>query len=107
MIKFRSALAEEVLLPQSDYIDYYTLAADTHEAHAVPSGARYAKVTAASLAYAKPTATSFALPSGDITDGTGPITLPANVAVLIDLRNGTSLGLRAAGTPIVEVQYFG
>lgn len=111
MIKLRSALAEELLMRQADYVNSVVLVADTHETVAVPDGARYAVVTAETLSYLKLGGTSFTLP-GDIADGTAPVALCAGVPKLIDLQavieaGGTKLvGLRAAGTPRVTLEFF-
>lgn len=111
MIKLRSALVAEVLLRQADYINYRVLAAAAHESATVPAGARYARVTATGLAYAKLGSASFAVPAGDITDGTGPIMLPPNTPVLIDLQaqvdaGSPALGFVAAAIQTVQIEYF-
>ncbi len=55
----------------SKWIDTRVLAANTAEAHTVPSGAKYVAFAADGDFYANFDQASIAVPTGDVTDGSG------------------------------------
>ena len=59
------------------YIDARFLAATTNEAHTIPTGARIVVFSAEADFWARPDATA-AIPSADVTDGSGSQLNPAN-----------------------------
>lgn len=93
------------VLPPSNYRDCRTLAADTHETYTVPTGYKYALITASLDTFVQGNSTSFALPT-DVTDGTCPMMVPAGGSRLMALDGITDLGFRAVGAPRVILEYF-
>lgn len=111
MIKLRSAIVEDIMFRQSDVIDYRVLAANTHEAHAIPAGARWAVIHTSADCYVALGGTSFPVPSADVTNGTGPIYVRAGVPRLIDVQPQLhqptpQIGMVSATAATVALEWF-
>lgn len=94
------------VVPMSDYIGNVTLSADAHATVSVPSGMSYALVTPPVDLYVKRIDTSFALPSSNITDGTGPLYIPAGASRLILVHGVDTLGMRCLDGGQIAVEWF-
>lgn len=112
MIKHRSMILQDGSRRQSDNIYYTKLSADALKQLTIPAGARYAIVTGDAAFFVSRDGLTFTLPTGDIIDGTGPVMVPANVEVVIDLQTmidpstaSQKLGLRAVATPLIQIEW--
>lgn len=88
----------------SFYVNNRTIS--SAETETVPTGAGRVVITSDGDAWMNPNGTA-AVPSGDVTDGTGSICLKAGVARVFYVAAGNSLSIIAAsGTVHVSYEYF-
>ena len=63
-------------------------------------------VTPSSDVYFKRASGSFAVPSADVTDGTGPLYIPAGASRLVQLGDAGNIGMVSAAACIVQLEWF-
>ncbi|WP_370193288.1 MULTISPECIES: hypothetical protein [Aurantimonas] len=91
--------------PPSDHVDARVLAASTAERHTIPAGAKYVSFAATGDFYVKfgdGTVTA-AVPSGDITDGSGSDLNPGSREIPAD---ATHISLIAAAAVTVVMSFY-
>lgn len=86
---------------QSDFINVKALAADVAETETVPAGARIVVFSATSNFYLN-TRAAAVIPTGDITDGSGPEYNPVSRLLVA----GETMSLIAPATCIVMMAYY-
>lgn len=91
----------------TDYIDYRVLAADTHESHTAPTGAEFVRITPVDADLYILIGDTAAVPSADVTDGSGSILVPDGVSRIFPMGAQTTVGLKSAGTPTVMLEFYG
>lgn len=80
--------------------------ASTNVNHSVPAGAAWARCVATALAYCQPGGGA-AIPAADITNGSGPVALPAGEEVLLRVGGLSTLGfISATAAAIVQVTFL-
>lgn len=89
----------------SDYRCYRSLGVATHETNAVPTGYRWALITASTDAYVQLNATSFGVPA-DVTDGTGPIFIPAGASRLIRVGGAANIGFVSPAASQLYIEWY-
>lgn len=97
------------LVQVSDYIDYRVLAAGSAETVTIPNGANYCVVIPNADCYIK--ASAAAVPSADVTDGSGAVYIPAGSARIIPMKprftGATSFSIVSPQTAIVSLEFLG
>lgn len=90
-----------------DHVDARVLAASTAEAHTVPAGAKYVRLTGTVAFYVKFGGTA-AIPSADITDGTSSILISATCCpATYKIPEGvTSIGVIASAICVLTLEFF-
>lgn len=98
----------ETAPPVSDHIDARVLAASTAERHTIPTGARYVVFAATVDFYANfgDNTVDAAIPSADVTDGSGSLFNPTQRRIP---RTATHVSLitDAAGGGVVNMEFYG
>ena len=89
----------------SDYVDYRVLGVTTNESHDVPAHVSWALITPSTDIYAKNNAAA-TIPSGDVTDGSGSIYIPAGASRLIRVKPGGTLQMISPAASIVQIEFF-
>lgn len=87
------------------YRNYQVLAASVAESPAVPTGATRCVVTSPVDAYANGDAVAV-VPSGDVTDGSGPIFIPAGYPKALNVGGLTSFSLISASATLVALEFY-
>jgi hypothetical protein len=83
------------------YVDARVLAAGVAEVHTVPTGYNYVNFSADGNFYANFGAAA-AIPSADVTDGTGSVLNPT----FKSLESATTIGLVAATATVVTMEFW-
>ncbi len=83
------------------YVDARVLAASTNEDHTVPSGTKYVIFSSSADFYAS-RGGSAAVPSGDVTDGTGSELNPVGY----DLEGVTTIGLISETAQTITMSFY-
>lgn len=88
------------------YVDVRVLAASTNETHTVPAGAKYVVFASDDLFYAKANGAA-AVPSADVTDGSGSEMNPGVWRLVADDENAavTTIGLIAPRATTVTLTF--
>lgn len=91
--------------PVSDFVDHRVLAASTAEVHDIPAGSVSVIISTDQDLYVRRNATA-AVPSGDVTDGTGAALVPAGVGRAFELSGVSYLSLISAAAAKVTLEWF-
>lgn len=93
-------------LQPSVYIDYRVLAASTAETITHPTSAIRAVLIPNQDVYVNNQGAAAAVPAADITDGTGPVFIPAGTARAFEVVAAGTLSIICATTAVVAIEYF-
>ena len=93
-------------LQPARYIDFRVLAASTAETITHPTGALRAVIVPNADVYVNNQGATAAVPAADITDGTGPIYIPAGTARPFEVVAAGTLSIISASAAIVAIEYF-
>jgi len=90
---------------RSSYVNSLSLGIATAESATIPTGAKYIRFKATTLAYAD-FVTTAAVPA-DVTDGSAPMILPAGLATeVIPLSGVTAISLISPAASVVTMEYW-
>lgn len=95
------------IFPLSCHSNTVLLAAATNETLAVPSGAKFAIISASAEAWVKADGAFSAVPATDISTGAAGICLRAGLVYEFSVEDlgGTNLNFIAAATPLISVAF--
>jgi len=93
-------------LQPSRYIDYRVLAAATAETITHPTGAVRAVIIPNADVYVNNQGATAAVPAADITDGTGPVFIPAGTARAFEVVAAGTLSIICSSAAVVAIEYF-
>lgn len=100
---FNSNIKPDKVTPAGGWVDHRALAANTHESHAIPTGANYVRVSVSVNTYINIGGT--ATVPADITDGTSSILVVNAVPRVFYLGAATAIGLIASATALVCLEF--
>jgi hypothetical protein len=91
--------------PAGGWNDIRVLAASTHEAHAVPAGAKYVRVTVTGNTFINIGGVA-TVAAADITDGTASILMVNALPRLFDLNGAITIGVIASAIQTVVLEFY-
>jgi hypothetical protein len=101
-LKAISAYGQTLIgLRSSDHIDHRVLAAGVAESHTVPTGAKYVVFSGTDDFYVNIGGTA-AVPSGDVTDGSGSMINPG----LRSIEGKTTISLISAAANVITMEFY-
>ena len=87
------------------WVDCRVLAASTHEAHTVPSGAKQVFVTVTGNTFINIGGTATVV-AADITDGSSSILITNGLPRMFDLAGATTIGVIASAIQTVTLEFY-
>ena len=91
--------------PLAAYVDHRALAANVEETHPVPNNKKVLIIISDIDLYIRPDATA-AVPSADVSDGTGSIYVPAGAARAFSVKGVASVHMIAGATAKVTMEWL-
>lgn len=99
--QFREVAGDQTFAIKKGYLNNYVLTPGTNKAVTVPTGAKYAMFSADSDIWVNIGGTA-AVPTGDVTDGTGSALNPATRRV----ESGSTIGMISAYAAKVSIAFY-
>jgi hypothetical protein len=91
--------------PSGGWVDTRVLAANTHEAHTVPTGANYVRVTVTGNTFINIGGTATVV-SADITNGNSSVLMVNALPRLFALNGATTIGVIASAIQTAVLEFY-
>ena len=91
--------------PSGGWVDCRVLAASTHEAHTVPTGARHVLISVTGNTFVSIGGTA-AVHAADVTDGSASVLVVNTQPRLFSLNGATTVGVIASAIQTVTLEFY-